>query len=77
MAGVARTARAVTVPLPTWQALFGVAEARHAPPLIASLASRPGGRASVRSLTPSVGGLGENVALNPIAGLLPAAVPAV
>jgi hypothetical protein len=39
------------------------------------LASKPGGRENVKSLTPSVAGLGANVASNPtVAGFVPAVV---
>lgn len=64
---------AVTVPLPTWQALVCVVLRRQAPPSIAALASRPAGSLTVRSLGESPP-LVANLMSRPTLALAPAAV---
>ena len=64
------------MPVPTWQAVSDrSAVVRQAPPSIDALASRPGGRLSVRSSGESVP-VGANLRSTPRLAVEPAAVPA-
>ena len=63
---------AVTVPVPIWQAGTAVLAFRQAPPSIEALASRPGGRATVRSLGESVAGFAANLTSSEMFALEPA-----